>query len=344
MLPSTAASARGSTTAGATYWFGAESEYARSSVTEVLSFVGGTVIGVFGLIATVASGGSALVIATGLGLGVGGLALGAFGVASHEFDSSPQKWTNIHSAHDRKFIAEGSMVGKVDNGVFQTTGSELRLRELTDEEFKRYIGSEYIEHPADPSHARRIAGARLTHAQLEASLQFDGVLDGTGSIFPWREGDACWEIEDDSHDDRKPMQLWSRPHKQQVVWQIRPEAVAKGAGGGELGAGSYFSIYNAKLDRYATLHEGRIVARPRQTTKDGRASQLFQIIELPRSAGSSRADYAFIPSASPDRVIVPESGELGNSTKLVTSSITGPHPALARWIVSDRPGQRPART
>ncbi|HVZ37221.1 MAG TPA: hypothetical protein VG963_32585 [Polyangiaceae bacterium] len=327
------------------YWFGTESEYARSSALEIVSFVGGTVLGVVGLVLTFASGGAATPIiaaammGSGVVTGVGGLALGALGVASHEFTTSPQNWTNIQAAQNRRFIAEGALQGKEDKGnkTFQITGSSLTLRELSDEEFKRKINSGFIEHPRDPSHAQRIVGACLTHAELQESLRFDGVLNNLGSLFPRRGGEACWEIEDDGEREGQPMQLWSRPNAPQVVWKIQAEQeTATGQRSDNL-----FSIYNPELKRYATLQGDSIVAKSKQTSKDARALQLFRIVGLPRSGKNTLRDYAFVPSTNPALVIIPEDGNNGNSTKLKTGSITGPHPIWARWVVSNRPAGLP---
>lgn len=302
------------------FWLGEESEYSNSG-TEIGLWVAGVTLGIAGLVAAPFTGGGSAaaawaVLASGLAGGAG-LAIGGISIAAREFTNEPQVWTNIHAIHDRKFIAEGTVdLTRGQDGILTYNGEpKITLRQISEEEFDTYrTRDRYVEHGT---------GAAISDHATADDLR--GILDKPVRIAPALGGSACWEVEDDQTAEHSAMQLWERNTADQTIWKIsvKPRPAEPGPGYVDT-----FYLYNPTLKAYASSTDTKVV-----TTKHQDAAEFW----IYKSAGTD-GRYAFMPVAHPNYLVIPESGNLGNSTKLRLALKTAlRNPLWARWKVKTVP-------
>ena len=308
------------------YYLGADTEYSQSGA-EIGLFVAGIVLGVVGLIAIPLSGGTSISLiaastaltsgAAGAAIGVAGLAVSGISVASKDFVNSPSTWTNIQTAQNRRFIAEGNVDASIDDDGLVTYKDppQITLRELTNDEYQAFLRDKGDKRPFVSYRSRPISGAFLTKEELEKA----GVLNKPVRMLPSIGGTACWEIENDDKAESTPIQLWVRDTGK-VYWKIQSN---------ENGLEGYaiFTIYNESLDRYVTVETKGNEHRVTSQAKKSGNTQKFLII---RSEGS----YVFIPTGRSELAVISEGGNFGNSTKLRLDRWDGEHRAWARWRVT----------
>jgi hypothetical protein len=302
------------------FWLGDESEYSLNGA-EIGLWVAGVALGIVGLAAIPITGGASVgamaVIAGGL-TGGASLAIGGISIAAREFTNDPTIWTNIHAVHDRKFIAEAAVdLTRDKDGIVTYNGSrpEITLREISDEEFEAYQKRDkFTPHGTGPA---------ISDYATVADLQ--GVLDKPVRIAPALGGSACWEVENDQTAEHSAMQLWERNTATQTVWEISPKPRPADPGPGYVDT---FYFYNPALKVFAGS-TGTTVA----TTTHQDAAE-FWIYNSARGGGK----FAFMPVAHPGHLVIPASGNLGNSTKLhlaLKSSLR--NPLWARWEIKPVP-------
>lgn len=317
------------------YWMGSASEYSHN-VDEIGLFAGAIGIGIVGLLLAPFTGGGSMLIAAGALSGASGLAVTGMALGVKDYRSQPASWTNIQSISNRVFVADAQVTLKeLDGKVTYENIPDLKLREIDPFEFRRLISQGYVEHQENEGDKKLIINVHSTAAELRAA----GLLDVPLRIFPSLGGDACWEIENDEKKDYARMQLWAR-NTPQVLWRIQP-----------LGDNSTtrFRIYNKALERYVmgttTTAEGSNMvfsvskAMMDKFTKDD--SCVFQVVKsrIERVKDTEEDFYAFIneraallrPPNRADLAIVPESGNLGNSTKLIMGKLNDGRPSWKRW-------------
>ncbi len=305
------------------FWLGEESEYSNSHA-EIGLWVAGVALGVAGLVAIPFSGGaSGTISAAGWALiasaiaGGAGVALGGISIAAQEFTNEPSVHTNIHALQDRKFVAEGIVnLTKGQDGVVTYNGTpKITLRPIGEEEFAAYkTRDKYIEHGTGP--------AISDHAQKD---DLQGLLDKPVRITPALGGHACWEVEDDQTSEHSAMQLWERNGAQQTVWEISVKPRPTGARPDYVDT---FYLYNPALKVYASATDDRVVTARHQDAAE------FWIYKSARADGT----YAFMPVARPNHLVIPSSGNLGNSTKLRLALKTSlRNPTWARWKLQPVP-------
>lgn len=306
------------------FWLGEESEYSNSG-TEIGLWVAGVALGVLGLVAVPISAGASApataaawaVLAGSALTGSAGVAVGGISVAAREFTNEPAVWTNIHALHDRKFIAEGTVeLTRGQNGVITYNGApKITLRQLSEEEFETYKKRDkYVEHGTGP--------AISDHATAD---DLRGILDKPVRIAPALGGSACWEVENDQTAEHSAMQLWERNSADQTIWEISVKPTPADAGSDYVDT---FYLYNPALKVYASSTDDRVVTAKHQDAAE------FRIY---KSAGTD-GRYAFMPVARPNYLVIPASGNLGNSTKLrlaLKSSLR--NPLWARWKLEPVP-------
>jgi hypothetical protein len=298
------------------FWLGEESEYSNSAP-EIGLWIAGVVLGIIGLV-SVPFGGGALMIAASALAGGAGLAIGGISIAAREFTNDPEVWTNIHAIHDRKFIAEGTVdATRGQNGLITYNGEpKITLRQLSEEEFETYkTRDKYVEHGTGE--------AISDHATAD---DLRGILDKPVRIAPALGGSACWEVENDQTAEHSAMQLWERNTADQTIWKISVKPRPADPGPGYVDA---FFLYNPALKVYASSTDERVV-----TTKHQDAAEFW----IYKSAGTD-GRYAFMPVARPNYLVIPSSGNLGNSTKLRLALKTSlRNPLWARWKIKTVPG------
>lgn len=301
------------------FWLGEESEYSNNG-TEIGLWVAGVALGVLGLVAIPVTGGAsagAWALIAGALAGGAGLAVGGISIAAREFTNEPEIWTNIHAIHDRKFIAEGTVdLTEGQDGIITYNGQpEITLRQLSEEEFETYKKRDkYVEHGTGE--------AISDHATAD---DLRGILDKPVRIAPALGGSACWEVEDDHTANHSAMQLWERNTADQTIWEISVKPRPAGAGSDYVDT---FYLYNPTLQVYAGSAHERVVTAKHQDAAE------FRIY---KSAGTD-GRYAFMPAARPNYLVIPESGNLGNSTKLRLALKTSlRNPLWARWRLKKVP-------
>ncbi|MFI7672256.1 hypothetical protein [Actinophytocola sp. NPDC049390] len=295
------------------FWLGEESEYSNNG-TEIGLWVAGVVLGIVGIVAIPITGGATAPAVAFIGsalAGGAGLAVGGISIAAREFTNEPNVWTNIHAIHDRKFIAEGTVdLTRGQDGVITYNGQpKITLRQLSEEEFETYRKREkFVEHGTGE--------AISDHATVD---DLKAVLDKPVRLFPALGGRACWEVENDQTAEHSVMQLWERDTADQTKWEISAKPRPTDAG---TDCVDTFYLYNTALGMYASSNGERMV-----TTKNQDAAE-FRIY---KSAGTD-GRFAFMPVAHPNYLVIPESGNLGNSTKLRLALKTSlRNPLWARW-------------
>lgn len=297
------------------FWLGDESEYSNSG-TEIGLWVAGVVLGVVGLV-TAPFGGAALMIAASVLSAGTGVAIGGISIAAREFTNGPEVYTNIHALENRKFIAEGTVdLTRGQDGILTYNGEpKITLRQLSEEEFETYKKRDkYVEHGT---------GEAISDHATAADLQ--GILGKPVRIAPALGGRACWEVENDQTAEHSAMQLWERNTADQTIWEISVKPRPTDPGPGYVDT---FYLYNPALKVYASSTDERVVTAKHQDAAE------FRIY---KSAGTD-GRYAFMPVARPNYLVIPSSGNLGNSTKLRLALKTSlRNPLWARWKLIRQP-------
>ena len=306
------------------FWLGEESEYSNSG-TEIGLWIAGVALGIVGLVAIpISAGASAPATAAAWALlagsaltGGAGVAIGGISIAASEFTNEPAVWTNIHAIHDRRFIAEGTVeLTKGQDGLLTYNGEpRITLRQLSEEEFETYqTRDKYVEHGT---------GAAISdHATAE---DLRDILDKPVRISPALGGSACWEVENDQTAEHSAMQLWERKTAAQTIWEISVKPRPADSGPDYVDT---FYLYNPALKVYASSTNDRVVTAKHQDAAE------FRVY---KSAGTD-GRYAFMPVARPNYLVIPASGNLGNSTKLRLALKTSlRNPLWARWKIMTVP-------
>jgi hypothetical protein len=321
------------------YWMGAASEFSHN-IDEIGLFVGAIALGIVGLV-LVPFGGGYLLGAAGFlsaagGMGVTGMALGV-----KDFRSTAADWTNIHALENRVFVADAQVTLSQSEGVVKWENvPDIQLSEISQAEFRKLVADGYVEHQHHKGDEDLIVADHLTAAELRTA----GLLEVPLRIFPSLGGNACWEIENDSTADSARMQLWER-NVPNVQWRIEPVGDD---------STTNFRIHNPALDRYVkgtdTTAQGSdmVFAKSKQYL-DQFNTGLYHVVKstIERVEGKPEDFYAFIrvknlhDAVTPELTIVPESGNLGNSTKLVMRKLNDGRPSWARWRLDKSPVPAP---
>ena len=302
------------------FWLGDESEYSLNGA-EIGLWVAGVVLGIIGIVAIPVTGGTsagAIALIAGALSGGASLVIGGISIAAREFTNEPKIYTNIPALKNRKFIAEATVdltMGK--DGIVTYNGSkpEITLRRISDEEFDTYkTRDKFTQHGTGP--------AISDHATAD---DLQSILGKPVRIAPALGGSACWEVEDDQTAEHSAMQLWERNTAKQTIWEITAKPRPDKPGPGYVDT---FYFYNPALKVYASS-TGATVAT---TTHQGAAE--FWIYNSARGGGK----FAFMPVAHPGYLVIPASGNLGNSTKLrLALKTTLRNPLWARWEIKTVP-------
>ncbi len=317
------AGAAGVYTLNTRFWLGEGSEYANSDA-EIGIWVAGIVLGIAGLVVTGVTGGAALPMLVAAGVGAAGATVSGISIAAKEFTNQASTWTNIQAMHDRKFVAEGRVdFDKGPDGLITWKGMPtITLRELSDAEFRERVASqEFVQYHASHDVTRITEGH-----QTKADLVKAGLVGTPLRIRPSLGEDAAagpaWEVEDDRKGEGCPMQLWKRDVKAaEANWEIQAEEQPDNRE-------DVFLFYNRTLKRYAyAAEDGRLLSGERKS------SSQFYVIKSPDK--DKRDCYVFMSAQG--KLVFPENGNTGNSTKLRLAFAADGNPAWARWLLQNAP-------
>ncbi len=153
-------------------------------------------------------------------------------------------------------------------------------------------------------------------------------------IKPAKPSSTYWEVENSSTNPNSDVQLWDdRSPRDALNWSL--QYAGKGPDGYDR-----FELYNPTLDRYATFCgrpasagnqlEGVQIKSEKQGAKEG--LQRFALAKhvIPGGPGHSTLTYYSIHVAN-EYALQPESGNLGNSTKIVAARQGGDDLESWRW-------------
>jgi hypothetical protein len=328
------------------YWFGVETEFSRD-VAGIFLGIASIVIGVIGVALVPFTGGTSLAAA---GAAIGGIvatggavvSIVAFNLDSIKAALSPASKTNVHTWNNSYFIAKGSakfVETKDQSGrtiVDVQDVKNIDLEEITEEKFNQLKKDGYTEHGwelmtgslATVNDLKALMNPEATFANLDRPLD---VFNKRLLIIPQVDDDpngARWEIENDETRVGAPLQLWGRYNEPKVEWQIQPAVDNDGSC-------KEFYIYNPALQRSVGFEDSKINSHITSETADAQRFNILITEDLRKNRTQPSTCFAFIPVVAPDKVIVAEDGNYGNSTKLLLGAMYTDHPLWGAWRLTN---------
>jgi hypothetical protein len=309
--------AAGVFTLNTNYWLGPSSEFSNNAAS-IFLWTANMVVAVVGVVLIpFTDGASALAVTSAISSSVGAI-IQAISVAGNEFTNAPYEWHNIQAIHDRKFIAEGNIDIRQnsDGTITYVNPADIKLRELQDSEYRQLISKKdgYVEYLSNGDTAP-IGDQYQTRDNLFAARVLGTDLLIRPHASASTKDTADWEIEDDNTADGALLQLWARGGDRHARWRIDYVKTLDH---------DLFTIKNSSLQSYATASsKNDSVVSGSSNAVD---AALFYVIKT----GTTGTSFAF-QTHNGEQIIIPENGNLGNSTKLKLAKKYNPHPYQGRW-------------